>query len=111
MIYIIAGLILGVLAGLKLNIAQDTQYAVYTSLCILAIINTIFNILLSEKNSKPNIFKSVMYLVGDLSYAFLIGYIGEQLQLPIYLAAVFAFGNNIYQKIKKLIELITEKNS
>jgi small basic protein len=41
----------------------------------------------------------------DLVYALLLGFVGEQLGLPIYLAAVFAFGNNIYKKLRNLVDI------
>jgi len=39
----------------------------------------------------------------------LLGYVGEQLGLPIYLAAVFAFGNNIYKNLRIMSNFMLEK--
>lgn len=105
MIYVAAGLILGILAGLNLNFVYDPNYIVYISLTILAIFNTIINLLHDNKTSELTVPKSVAYLLTDLVYALLLGFVGEQLGLPIYLAAVFAFGNNIYKKLRNLVDI------
>lgn len=109
MLYIIAGLVIGLVVGLKLNIVYNPEYAVYISLAILAIINTIFNMLRERKNGEPKASKSLMFLITDMVFALFLGYIGEQLELPIYLAAVFAFGNNIYKNVKVLSESLFDK--
>ncbi|MDD2493848.1 MAG: DUF1290 domain-containing protein [Tissierellia bacterium] len=109
MLYVIAGLIIGIIAGFKLNIGYNPAFGVYISLVILAIINTIFNVLSDNIKKEINILKSGLLLIADLIFALLLGYIGEQLGLPIYLAAIFAFGNNIYSNIKSLMDLLIIK--
>ena len=109
LLYVIAGLIIGIIAGFKLNIGYNPAFGVYISLVILAIINTIFNVLSDNFKNEISIFKSGLLLIADLVFALLLGYIGEQLGLPIYLAAIFAFGNNIYSNIKSLMDLLIIK--
>lgn len=109
MLYVIAGLIIGIIAGFKLNIGYNPALGVYISLVILAIINTIFNVLSDNLKKEINILKSGLLLIADLAFALMLGYIGEQLGLPIYLAAIFAFGNNIYNNIKSLMDLFIKK--
>lgn len=109
LLYVIAGLIIGIIAGFKLNIGYNPAFGVYISLVILAIINTIFNVLSDNIKKEINILKSGLLLIADLIFALLLGYIGEQLGLPIYLAAIFAFGNNIYSNIKSLMDLLIIK--
>lgn len=109
MLYVIAGVVLGVIAGLKLNVEYNPEYIVYISLAILAMINTIFNILCENFNGETKILKSVLYLFSDLLFALFLGYIGERLGLPIYLAAVFAFGNNIYKNMKIMLDFVIAK--
>lgn len=109
MIYVAAGLILGIVAGLNLDIVYNPEYIVYISLVILAILNTIFNILHESKTGEPTVLKSFGFLFTDLFFALLLGFVGEQLGLPIYLAAVFAFGNNIYKKLIILVDILLVK--
>ena len=107
--YVVAGIILGIIAGLNLNITYSSDYAVYISLAVLAIVNTIFNMLNENLRGELTLVKSIVFLSGDLIFGLLLGYVGEQLGLPIYLAAVFAFGNNIYKNIGYLTSYILEK--
>jgi len=109
MIYVAAGLVLGVIAGLNLDLAYSPEYAVYISLTILAILNSIFNMLSENLNGELTPVKSILFLTGDLVFALFLGYIGEQLGLPIYLAAIFAFGNNIYKNLNIMINFLLEK--
>jgi small basic protein len=62
-----------------------------------------------NKTGELTFLKSIAYLFTDLIYALFLGYVGEQLGLPIYLAAVFAFGNNIYKKLRILVNITLEK--
>ncbi len=109
MIYVVAGIVLGVIAGFSLDLVYSPDYAVYISLVILAILNTILNMLSENINGELTAVKSGMFLVGDLAFALFLGYIGEQLGLPIYLAAVFAFGNNIYKNLSNISKFFVEK--
>lgn len=108
MIYVVAGVILGILAGFNLNLVYNPDFAVYISLAVLAILNTIFSML--EENLKGELtpVKSITFLISDLGFGLLLGYVGEQLGLPIYLAAVFAFGNNIYKNLRSMINFALE---
>lgn len=108
MVYVAAGLILGIIAGLNLNIVYNPEYIVYISLTILAIVNTIFNMLHENKTGELTFLKSIAYLLTDLLFALFLGFVGEQLGLPVYLAAVFAFGNNIYKKLRILVNISLE---
>lgn len=109
MIYVVAGIVLGVLVGLNLDLVYNPEFAVYISLAVLAIVNTIFNLLNENIKGELTIVKSVVSLAGDLIFGLLLGYVGEQLGLPIYLAAVFAFGNNIYKNLMSMINFMLEK--
>lgn len=109
MIYVGAGLILGILAGLNFNVIYNPEYVVYISLAILAIVNTIFNLLYEDKTGELTLLKSIAYLLTDLIFAMFLGFVGDRLGLPVYLAAVFAFGNNIYKKLRILVNIFLEK--
>lgn len=109
MLYVIAGVVLGIIAGLKLNVGYNPEYTVYISLSILAMVNTTFTILCENIKGESKIVKSVLYLASDLIFALFLGYLGERLGLPIYLAAVFAFGNNIYRNLKIMLDFVIVK--
>ncbi len=109
MIYVVAGLVLGVVAGLNLNLIYSPEYSVYIALAVLAMLNTIFNMLSENLKGDLTPVKSGVFLVSDLLFGLFLAYVGEQLGLPVYLAAVFAFGNNIYKKLRIMIDFMLEK--
>ncbi len=109
MIYVVAGIILGIVAGLNLNMVYSPDYVVYISVSILAIVNTIFALLNENLKGEMNALRSAVYMIRDLGFGLLMGYVGEQLGLPVYLAAVFAFGNSIYKNLSEMINFMLEK--
>ncbi|WP_019229492.1 DUF1290 domain-containing protein [Sedimentibacter sp. B4] len=109
MIYVVAGLVLGVVAGLNLNLIYSPEYSVYIAIAVLAILNTIMNMLSENLNGELTPVKSGAFLASDVVFGLLLAYVGEQLGLPVYLAAVFAFGNNIYKKLRIMIDFWLEK--
>ncbi len=109
MIYVFAGIILGIVAGLNLNMVYSPDYVVYISVSILAIVNTIFALLNENLKGEMNALRSSVYMIRDLGFGLLMGYVGEQLGLPVYLAAVFAFGNSIYKNLCEMINFLLEK--
>lgn len=109
MLYVVAGIMLGIIAGFKLNVGYDPSYAVYISLVILAIIDVIITMICDNLKNESNISKSVLLLAMNFVFAMLLGFVGEQLGLPIYLAAVFAFGNNMYRNFTFIAGFLLEK--
>lgn len=109
MIYVVCGIVLGIVAGLNFNLVYSPEYAVYISIAILAILNSIVYMLNESTKGELTIIKASASLAGDLVFGLLLGFVGEQLGLPIYLAAVFAFGNNIYKNLKIYVSFILEK--
>lgn len=109
MIYVVAGLVLGVVAGLNLNLVYSPEYSVYIAVAVLAILNSIFSMFSENLNGELTPVKSGIFLASDLIFGLFLTYVGEQLGLPVYLAAVFAFGNNIYKNLRIMTGFWLEK--
>lgn len=103
--YILAGLGIGIVSGLNLKLAYNPDYVVYITVTTIAILNSILSIINQSMNADLSIKKAIKIIIGDLIFAFVFTYIGERLGLPIYLVAIFAFGNNIYKNYTSLINL------
>jgi len=93
----ILGLIIGILIGvffIPINIPQ--QYSNYVAVAILAALDSVFGGIAANVQGK---FRMNIFLSGFFGNALLaagLAYIGDQLGIPIYLAAVFAFGNRLF---------------
>lgn len=93
----ILGLIIGILIGVFLipvNIPQ--QYSNYVAVAILAALDSVFGGAAAIVQGK---FDMKIFLSGFFGNALLaagLAYIGDQLGIQIYLAAIFAFGNRLF---------------
>ena len=91
------GLLLGILIGLLSPITIPIQYSTYMSIAILAALDSVFGGIRSslEKTFDIEIFISGFF--GNAILAAILTYIGDQLGVPIYYAAIFAFGVRLFQ--------------
>ncbi len=92
MIYIsiIIGCIIGALIGMNAPIIPYT-YSIYLSIAIIAALDTVFGGIASviKKNFDLKIFLSGFF--GNAILSMLLTYLGEKLNVDIYLAAIFVF--------------------
>ena len=111
MLFALLGVTCGILLGYftKIGFNIDPQYSIYIFLVILAMVNSIFTIF-SKKNMEDFKIKyCFIYVFVDIIVAILAGFISKKLGLPLYLAIIFAFGNNIYKNISLLINSLINK--
>ena len=91
------GLLIGILIGVFLipyNIPG--QYSNYVAVAILAALDSVFGGVASTIQQR---FRLSVFLSGFFGNALLaagLAYLGDQLGIDIYLAAIFAFGNRIF---------------
>ncbi len=110
MIFALIGIACGILLGYftKFGNNLDPQYSVYMLLFILAISNSIFTILSKKNMDEFKIKYCFIYVFVDIIVAVVIGFVSEKLGLPLYLAVIFAFGNNIYKNLSLIITSLTK---
>ncbi len=102
----ILGLIIGVAIGLVSNVTVPVGYSSYLSIAILAALDTVFG---GVRASLEKSFDGAVFLSGFFSNALiaaLLAYIGVQLGVDLYLAAVVAFGVRLFQNIAVIRRLI-----
>ena len=93
----ILGMIIGILIGvffMPVNIPQ--QYSIYMAVAILAALDSVFGGVASTMQGRFDIKIFVSGFFGNALLAAVLAYIGDQLGLQLYLAAIFAFGNRIF---------------
>lgn len=99
MIIALLGIIVGLAIGFLLPLSFTTAYSVYFSVAILAAIDSVFGAVRSSLDGK---FDHVIFLSGFFTNAILaafLAYIGDNLGVPIYYAAVFAFGVRLFNNL------------
>lgn len=108
----IFGLIIGILAGvflIPINIPQ--QYSNYVAVAILAALDSVFG---GVAASVQGNFSMKIFLSGFFGNALLaagLAYVGEQLGIDLYLAAIFAFGNRLFLNFAIIRRYILNKAS
>lgn len=92
-------LLIGVLLGLLSDITIPEYYSNYLSIAILAAFDTLLG---GIRAHLERVFNAQVFLTGfffNITLAVLLTFIGAQLGVDLYLAAVFAFGWRLFQNI------------
>ncbi|MCC5911871.1 MAG: small basic family protein [Clostridiaceae bacterium] len=97
MLFAIIGLILGIVLGLYLPITYPATYSLYISVAILAAMDSVFGALRASIEDKFNTEIFVSGFFGNAILAGILAYIGDRLGVPLYYAAIFAFGARLFQ--------------
>jgi small basic protein len=91
------GILIGILIGFYIPINLPTAYSAYMSIAILAALDSVLGGLKAylEKHFDSSIFISGFF--GNAILAVILAYLGDRLGVPLYYAAVFAFGVRLFQ--------------
>lgn len=99
MIIAILGILLGLAIGFLIPVSITAAYSIYFSVAILAAIDSVFGAIRSSMDNK---FDPLIFVTGFFTNAILaafLAYIGDNLGVPIYYAAVFAFGVRLFNNM------------
>jgi small basic protein len=103
------GLLVGLILGLFLDVDIPSQYSTYVAVAILATIDSIMGAIVADMKKEFNARLFVTGLLGNGVIAVAVAALGDQLNLPLNLAAVFAFGNRIFLNFSVIRRLLLEK--
>lgn len=93
----IIGLVVGIIVGalfIPYNISY--QYSTYVAVAILAALDSVFGGIVATLQGKFNMKIFISGFFGNALLAAGLAYLGDQLGIQIYLAAIFAFGNRLF---------------
>ncbi|WDV48240.1 small basic family protein [Clostridiaceae bacterium M8S5] len=109
--YAIFGIIIGVVVGKYLPITYSTSYTTYISVAILACLDSVFGGVRAMFDKKFDIRIFVSGFFGNAILAALLAYIGDRLGLPLYYAAIFAFGSRLFENFAIIRRYIIKRES
>ncbi|MFB4162577.1 small basic family protein [Alteribacillus sp. JSM 102045] len=95
----VVGIFIGILLGLLTGVQIPAEYTVYLTIAVLAVLDTLFG---GVKASLKHEFEDSLFLSGlfiNLVFALSLAFLGKQLGVDLYLAAVFAFGMRLFRNI------------
>lgn len=93
----VIGLILGIILGyfiVPYNIPHE--YSTYVAVAILAAMDSVFGGIAANLQGKFDLKVFITGFFGNALLAAALAYIGDKMGIPIYMAAVFAFGNRLF---------------
>lgn len=93
------GLLVGIVIGLQYPLQVPIAYAKYLSIGVLAALDSVFGGLRAAMEDK---FDQTVFLTGFFSNSLMAGilaYMGDQLGVELYMAAVFVFGVRLFQNL------------
>lgn len=99
MIWILAGLALGVVVGYYLPFTYPIDYSLYMSVAILATMDSIFGAVKSGLEGKYDNLIFITGFIGNAVLAIILTYIGDRLGLPIYYVALLVFGSRLFDNL------------
>ncbi len=105
------GLIIGILLGVFIPYNIPNKYSNYVAVAILAALDSVFGGLSASLQKKFNIKIFLSGFFGNSLLAAGLAYIGDQLGIQIYLAAVFAFGNRIFLNFASIRRMLLNKGT
>ncbi len=106
MIFALLAIGLGLVIGWFLPLSIVGTWSLYVAVGVLAAIDSVFGAI---RASMENKFDTAIFLSGFLTNAILAGflaYIGDFIGIPLYYAAVFAFGVRLFQNLAVIRRLI-----
>jgi small basic protein len=105
----ILGLIIGIILGLLTDFRIPEEYANYLSIAVLAALDTLFG---GIRAHLQNIYDEKVFVSGfffNILLAAGLAFLGVQLGVDLYLAAVFAFGVRLFQNIAVIRRILLTK--
>jgi small basic protein len=100
--FALIGILIGAVIGFILPFTYNTAYSLYISVAILACLDSVFGGIRAnlEKNFNIGIFISGFF--GNAALAAFLAYLGDRLGVPLYYAAIFTFGNRLFENFGKI---------
>ena len=95
----LAGLLLGVLLGLVLQVSVSFELARYSAVAILASFDSVLGAIRAELDGTFNDRIFLSGFIVNALVAVLLTFLGDQLGLDLYLVAMIAFGLRIFNNV------------
>lgn len=99
MYFAFVGLIAGILIGIYTPFVIPLEYARYTAIAVLGILDSLLGATRADLQKKYNTTIFVSGLMFNMALAVIITYLGDKLSLDLYLAVIIAFTLRIFSNL------------
>lgn len=108
-LFTIGGLLIGILVGLYFPLAIPVIYSKYTSVALLAALDTVFG---GTRAALERMFKVSIFVTGFFSnslLAALLVFLGDRVGIDLYYVALITFGLRLFQNMATIRRLVLER--
>ena len=106
----IFGLLIGLVVGLAVPYSIPAGYSVYVAVVILTLLDSVLGGTVAVYQGRFDLKIFISGFFGNVAVALALAFIGEQMDVPLYLAAVFAFGNRLFDNFSTVRRLISAEH-
>jgi small basic protein len=95
----LAGLLVGVLAGLVLDVNVNFEFSRYSAVAILAALDSVLGAVRAELDG---VYDNRIFISGFITnavVAVILTFIGDRLSIDLYLVALITFGIRIFNNV------------
>lgn len=109
MIFAVIGILIGAVIGFIIPFTYDTAYSLYISVAILACLDSVFGGVRANLEGTFNLEIFLSGFFGNALLAAFLAYLGDRLGVPLYYAAIFTFGNRLFENFSVIRRVILKK--
>jgi len=106
----ILGLIIGLVIGLVVPYSIPNGYSVYVAVVILTLLDSVLGGTVAVYQGRFDLKIFISGFFGNVAIALALAFIGEQMDVPLYLAPVFAFGNRLFDNFSTVRRLVSAEH-
>lgn len=110
MVFALIGILVGAIIGFLLPYTYNTSYSLYITIAILACLDSVFGGVRANIQNKFDIKVFISGFFGNSILAAFLAYIGDRLGVPLYYAAIFTFGNRLFDNFAAIRRLLLFKD-
>ncbi|MEW6623148.1 MAG: small basic family protein [Bacillota bacterium] len=103
------GLLIGILVGLQLPFTVPLGFAKYMSVALLAAFDSVIGGIKAHLEGKYDNTIFVTGFIANTFFAGVLAYIGEQIGVELYYAAIFAFGVRLFENLAIIRRYVLKK--
>jgi len=99
MLYALVGIVLGIITGAFLPLDIAPEYSRYTAVAILAILDSLIGAICAQTKKEFNVGNFIFSLIFYVFLTAFFVYLGDKLNLDLYLGVIVVFMFRIMQNI------------
>lgn len=100
------GVLIGAVIGFLLPYTYNTTYSLYITVAILASLDSVFGGIRANLENKFNIKVFLSGFFANAILAAFLAYVGDKLGVPLYYAAIFTFGNRLFDNFASIRRIL-----